>query len=193
MRRRVLLPVLLWQILTTVAAWMPSKASARAFTTNGLISQRQQLCKPLFLVPDDDEEDNDDHREFVYVRRQRGRQDRREDEMEGEEETRGRYYDDFEDDYNDDDDLEVDDWGDFDDETDEFDEVDDDDFQERLWSDVLIPNPLLDNMDPDGAAERFPELARDGRFWFDMLLFVAFLDFVSFAGPRNPYPGIGWF
>lgn len=75
---------------------------------------------------------------------------------------------------------------------DDYDLYDDDDEENEeeyeLFGDVLIPNPLLDSMDPDGAAERFPELARDPRFWFDMLLFVAFLDFLSYAGPRDPFP-----
>lgn len=58
----------------------------------------------------------------------------------------------------------------------------------ELLGDYLVPNPLLDSIDPDGAAERFPEIASDPRFWFDMLLFITFLDFVSYAGPRNPFP-----
>lgn len=62
-----------------------------------------------------------------------------------------------------------------------------------LLSNVLIPNPLLDSMDPDGAAERFPELASDPRFWFDMVLFVAFLNFLSFCGPQDPFPDIPWY
>ena len=78
------------------------------------------------------------------------------------------------------------------------DEDDDDDYindeeEYDLLSNVIIPNPLLDSMDPDGAAERFPELASDPRFWFDMVLFVAFLNFLSFAGPQDPFPDIPWF
>jgi hypothetical protein len=80
-----------------------------------------------------------------------------------------------------------------DEEYDDFDEDDEDVEEENdLFGNVLIPNPLLDAMDPDGAAERFPELAQDPRFWFDMILFVAFLDFLSFAGPRDPFPDIPW-
>lgn len=63
----------------------------------------------------------------------------------------------------------------------------------ELLSNVLIPNPLLDSMDPDGAAERFPELASDPRFWFDMVLFVSFLNFLSFCGPQDPFPDIPWY
>jgi hypothetical protein len=88
------------------------------------------------------------------------------------------YEDEIDDDiYDDDDDEEYDDY--------------DDEFiknEYELLGNELIPNPLLDSIDPDGAAERFPELAQDPKFWFEMLLFVAFLDFVSYAGPRNPFP-----
>ena len=75
---------------------------------------------------------------------------------------------------------------------------DDDDYiydeeEYDLMSNVLIPNPLLDSMDPDGAAERFPELAADPKFWFDMVLFVAFLNFLSFCGPQDPFPDIPWY
>ncbi len=70
------------------------------------------------------------------------------------------------------------------------DDVDDDDDDESrdVFSNTVIPNPLLDSIDPDGSAERFPELASDPRFWFDMFLFIAFLNFISFIGPRNPFP-----
>jgi hypothetical protein len=65
---------------------------------------------------------------------------------------------------------------------------DDDDESYDMFSNTVIPNPLLDSIDPDGSAERFPELAADPRFWFDMFLFIAFLNFISFIGPRNPFP-----
>lgn len=63
---------------------------------------------------------------------------------------------------------------------------DEDEDQYDLLSDVVIPNPLLDSIDPDGAADRFPELARDPRFWFDIVLFISILNFLSDLGPRNP-------
>jgi hypothetical protein len=99
----------------------------------------------------------------------------------------------------DDDDCE---WVYVDDDEDENDEDGDDDEDEDDWSysddfgnynllgNELIPNPLLDSVDPDGAADRFHELARDPRFWFDMVLFVAFLDLLSLAGPRDPFPDL---
>ncbi len=73
---------------------------------------------------------------------------------------------------------------------DEYDDEDEDyeDESRDVFSNTVIPNPILDSIDPDGSAERFPELAADPRFWFDMFLFIAFLNFISFIGPRNPFP-----
>jgi hypothetical protein len=133
---------------------------------------------------DDDEEDD---REFARVRRSRGR----------------RAYND-----EDDDDYERDNYRDsssvmevadileekglFDDDDLDDDEYDDDDDDESydVFSNTVIPNPLLDSIDPDGAADRFGELASDPWFWFDMFLFISFLNFISFIGPRNPFPEI---
>ena len=71
-------------------------------------------------------------------------------------------------------------------------EEEDDEFEEDdkydLFSNVIIDNPLLDNMDPDGAAERFPELAKDPKFWIDITLFVLFLDWLSSIGPQDTIP-----
>jgi hypothetical protein len=75
---------------------------------------------------------------------------------------------------------------------DDDDEDDDDDDEYGLFSDVIIDNPLLDQIDPDGAAERFPELAADPRFWLDMVLFIAFLNFLSAIGPQDYFPDIPW-
>ena len=76
----------------------------------------------------------------------------------------------------------------------DYDEDDDEDDDEYgLFSDVIIDNPLLDSIDPDGAAERFPELASDPKFWIDMVLFLIILDFISWVGPRNPFPDLPWY
>ncbi len=72
-----------------------------------------------------------------------------------------------------------------------FDDEDDEEF--GLFSDVLIDNPLLDSIDPDGAAERFPELARDPQFWLDMVLFIAFLNWLSDVGPQDYFPDIPYY
>ena len=83
------------------------------------------------------------------------------------------------------------------DEDDDWEDADDDDDNEDedlgLFSNVLIDNPILDSIDPDGAAERFPELARDPRFWFDMVLFITFLDLISAIGPQNSFPDIPFY
>jgi hypothetical protein len=80
-----------------------------------------------------------------------------------------------------------------DDDWDEDDDLEDDDEDHDLFGNYIIPNPLLDSIDPDGAADRFPELARDPRFWIDMALFVAFLNFLSSVGPRDTLPDIPWY
>ena len=61
-----------------------------------------------------------------------------------------------------------------------------------MFSNVIIDNPILDQIDPDGAAERFPELVSDPKFWFDMVLFIVFLNFLSSIGPQNTFNDIPW-
>jgi hypothetical protein len=168
--------------------------NVRTFSTTTTISQRYitslDARRKGELEGDDDddyygddkEEDGDDRGGiFARIRRRRGGR---------------RYYDD------DDDDMDREDAdvgraadrlearGIFD----RFDDDDEDDDEEEdtggILEDVLIPNPILDRIDPDGAAERFPELARDPRFWLDIFLFLAFINFVSFIGPRNPFPDL---
>ena len=139
-----------------------------------------------------------EEREFARVRRRRGRREEEDDDdreystTEADntyERRRQRRQEDAV--------YDNDDWIDYDRLDDLLDDDDDgyiyDEEEYDLLSNVLIPNPLLDSMDPDGAAERFPELASDPRFWFDMVLFVAFLNFLSFAGPQDPFPDIPWF
>jgi len=120
--------------------------------------------------------------EFVRVprRRQRGRfideEEEREYRQEQElldDEYEESQYDDEEEDWDDDD---------------EWDDDEEDEEEYGIFSNVIIDNPLLDSIDPDGAAERFPELARDPKFWFDMALFFILLDFLSEIGPRNHFP-----
>lgn len=137
------------------------------------------------FVKDDDEEND---REFARVRRSRGRRAYNDDDN-----------DDYErDTYRDSSSsiMEVADLleekGLFDDDDLDDDEYDDDDDDESydVFSNSVIPNPLLDSIDPDGAADRFGELASDPWFWWDMFLFISFLNFISFIGPRNPFPEI---
>lgn len=161
-------------------------------TTPSAFRQKNNNCGRLFASVSPESENGDDiEREFARVRRRR---------------RGGRYYDEAEETYDreraeaqrrrgdglyedQDEYFDVDDDGYYDeDEDDDDDEMEYEDEEEYgMFGDALIPNALLDSIDPDGAAERFPELARDPRFWFDMLLFVIFLDFVSAAGPQDLY------
>ena len=49
----------------------------------------------------------------------------------------------------------------------------DDDYQ------GIIPNALLDNIDPEGSAERVGELFTDKQFWIDIGLLLLFLNFLD--------------
>jgi hypothetical protein len=56
----------------------------------------------------------------------------------------------------------------------------------------VIPNALLDSIDPEGAAERFPELIQDPKFWFDIGLFFLLLSIVDNVSIMDNSPfGIG--
>lgn len=58
----------------------------------------------------------------------------------------------------------------------EDDEEEDEDYDDDEF-DGIIPNPLLDQIDPDGAIERLPELFSDKKFWKDSTIwfFLGFL------------------
>lgn len=143
-----------------------------------------------------DDDDDDREREFAKVRRRKGRGGRYADDDDG-------YDDDDADRFRSGDDSVMDaadaleEEGFFDDldDEDKYDDFDDEyngetDESYDVFSNTVIPNPILDSIDPDGSAERFPELAADPKFWFDMFLFIAFLNFISFIGPRNPFPDV---
>ena len=130
---------------------------------------------------DDDDGQDEDEFEFARVRRWRGRgmfaDDYDDDRERDSDSTRGststtrdksasgtrREYDD---DYD-----EIDFENDDDDEYDEEDEDeyydDDDDDEDDDDYDEIIPNALLDQIDPDGAIDRLPELFSDAKFWKD--------------------------
>lgn len=69
----------------------------------------------------------------------------------------------------------------------DLDDDDDDDLFDDEYDDYspssyngIIPNPLLDAMDPDGVYERLgPELFSDPIFWRDAVLFCVFLAFFT--------------
>ena len=82
--------------------------------------------------------------------------------------------DDYEEDYDSDDDVDDDD-------------DDEDDFEEG----ILIPNPILDSVDPEGASERIGELFEDPKFFRDMAV-VAFVVWVVYFRTFDPTDLIPW-
>lgn len=144
--------------------------------------RRTSTSQTLLYARDDDYYD-DDARERVRVPRGGRRRRFNDDEDEEFEERRERRYYDEDDD---DDDEYYDDDEEYDDEFDvdfEFNRVEVD---EEYASDILIPNPILDNIDPDGAGERFGEIARDPTFWRDLILVIAIFNFCEYVA-QVPY------
>jgi len=76
----------------------------------------------------------------------------------------------------DDDSFELDDLSD---EEDEEDDDDDDDF------DGIIPNNLLDQIDPDGVVDRIPELLSDPKFWRDAVIVLILASYAA-VDPSSP-------
>ena len=162
----------------------------------GLLPRQQHSVKKIVLFAsikseslEEEEEEDELRREYARVRRRRGGRSYYDDvddnNLKDDSYENGRvserYYDE------DDDDKEYryeDDYDEDYEEDDEYEDANDDD-EYSFFGNGVIPNPLLDSIDPDGAADRFPELARDPRFWFDMLLFVFFLDLLSYFVPRD--------
>ena len=124
--------------------------------------------------------DDDDDFDFARVRRRRGRgrfanDDNGEDGVERDRDTsstsgtsRRQYDDDY-------DEINFEDDEDEDDEYDDDDDDDDDDYDDDYED--IIPNALLDSIDPDGAIDRLPELFADTQFWKDSAIwfFIGFL------------------
>lgn len=140
------------------------------------------LMKPSLQAKNDYDDDENADFAKVPIRRERGSMfDNEEEETEFYNRVEERVY------------GSVDEEKEYDDE----DEDDDDDDEEwesyDTFSNVVIDNPILDAIDPDGAFARFPELARDPRFWIDMILFICFLNFLSDIGPRNSLPDTSWY
>jgi hypothetical protein len=152
-------------LLQSVTSFTPVLPTSIQTKTKFLSSSSFQLAAKL-----------DDEKEYVKVPRRGGR----------------RFYDDDEEEENSNDQRLYDDEDDDDEWDDDEDDDDDDEDEYGLFSNVIIDNPLLDSIDPDGAAERFPELAADPWFWFDMVLFIAFLNFLSAVGPQDYFPDIPW-
>ena len=77
----------------------------------------------------------------------------------------------------------------FDDDEDEFDD-DEDDYEDE-YEDVeeyngVIPNVLLDQIDPDGAVERIPQLMSDPSFYRDVGITVVLFLIYAFGRLNNP-------
>ena len=109
-----------------------------------------------------DSGDITDEKRFEYVRRVRGNNR----ESYAEESTEKRK--------NKDDRFELDDMDISDDEED-----DDDDF------DGIIPNNILDQIDPDGVVDRLPELFSDPRFWRDAVVVMLLASYAA-LDPSSP-------
>ena len=92
--------------------------------------------------------DYNDEDEFETINNNSRRNRRNEFELDGEDYDEYEYY--YEDEDEDDDDFDLDDI------------VDNMDFS------VTIPNPILDNLDPDRATDRMGDLVKDPVFWRDM-------------------------
>lgn len=141
---------------------------------------------PIFDEDDDDDDYEDDKFEYARLRRGRGRGRFSNDNAEVEEsesarvsrETDGyggsnrRSYDSEYDEINFDQRGKT-----YNDEEEYYDEEDEDYYDDDDEFDGIIPNPLLDQIDPDGAIERLPELFSDKKFWKDSAIwfFLAFL------------------
>jgi hypothetical protein len=144
----------------------------------------------------DVDDGEDDDRDVVYAARRSGRQGREVGGWRGDGENKssssrsspsGRYRDQ--------DDVEFFDLDDDDDDEDDDDLFDDGDYARNdrgrdnggeITFNGIIPNPLLDAMDPDGVYERLgPELFKDWTFFRDMALFALFM--TLFTGDTHLY------
>ena len=170
------LPVLLvLSVLFTASAFAPHTSctsSHKLLQQNKSTPTPQTLQKARGFADDfdgiDDDDDEEDDRELVYARRsgRRGREEGAYYDADTSSSGSRKYQDNVE-------------FFDLDDD----DEIFDDDFGRKSSDDIyaetyngIIPNPLLDAMDPDGVYERLgPELFKDWTFWRDMILFAAFL------------------
>jgi|Transcript_13306 hypothetical protein len=183
--------VSLWCVsVTTVSAFSPVISSTRAYL--GRVEETRAL--PLAVRwnsnRDDDEDDfvDEDPREYARVRGRRGRgrewETNDNDRQSSDEENSNNWFDrkvyprrstdttpttpPNEDVY-----LEEEEDDFWDDEDDE-DEDDDDELEVDEYTGI-IPNPVLDSIDPDGAYERMGELFTDVTFWRDLAIFLSFM------------------
>ncbi|KAL7438368.1 hypothetical protein ACHAXM_006208 [Skeletonema potamos] len=175
--------LLVLSVLFTVSAFAPHTSctsSLRLLQQQKLAPTPRTLQKARGFADDFDDsnvggdDDDDDDRELVYARRsrRRGREEGAYNDVDTSSSGSRKYQDNvefFDLDDDDDDDMFEDD----------FDRKSNDDPYAETYNGI-IPNPLLDAMDPDGVYERLgPELFKDWTFWRDMILFAAFLAFFT--------------
>mmetsp|Transcript_13042 Transcript_13042/g.30859 ORF Transcript_13042/g.30859 Transcript_13042/m.30859 type:complete len:194 (-) Transcript_13042:293-874(-) len=163
--------------------------NASSFAPMSSAAPRMTFCHvtPSLQATNNNYYEDEDDGDFVKVprRRERGRIfENEKEESEFYDRVEERVYGSVDDDEEYEDDDEDEDEDDWDDE--EWEDYD-------TFSNVVIDNPILDAIDPDGAFARFPELARDPRFWIDMILFICFLNFLSDIGPQNTLPDAIWY
>lgn len=144
---------------------------------------------------DDYDGDGEDDRRYEYarVRRRRGRAykddeatespdvgGRRREDVSDRRRDRG-YYDELEDDLG------------MDGTDDDYDEYldDDDDDDEDYEEGILVPNPILDSIDPEGATDRIGELFSDPKWWRDVAV-IAFLCLVVYVNTYDIDELVPW-
>ena len=79
-----------------------------------------------------------------------------------------------------------------DDEIDDEDDFDLDEMVENIdWS-VTIPNPILDNVDPDRATDRMGDVVKDPAFWRDMSILGVLIWIWVASAPPSYMAGHDW-
>jgi len=133
---------------------------------------------------DDDDYDDEEKREYEYARvRRRGPRDRYIDDI---------YEEEDEDDYDEIPRRRPSRVGTFLSDEDDDDEFDLDDMVENMDFSVTIPNPILDNADPDGATDRMGELVPDRVFWRDMSIMGVLIWIWAASSPDSFVGGHDW-
>mmetsp|Transcript_26731 Transcript_26731/g.30601 ORF Transcript_26731/g.30601 Transcript_26731/m.30601 type:complete len:235 (+) Transcript_26731:233-937(+) len=132
----------------------------------------------------DNESEEDDDFEYARVGRRRRSRYSNEDYNEDEKYARVGKSSQRDRSFVDDDDEDLYDEVEFDDDEDDEDYDDDDDFDSE-YSDI-IPNALLDQIDPDGAIDRLPELFSDPQFYRDAAIVFVFFIIYAFGRLDNP-------
>ena len=70
-------------------------------------------------------------------------------------------------------------------------DFDEDDEAEEYEEGILIPNPILDSIDPEGAADRLDELFGDPKWWRDTAAVLA-VTLAAYLYTYDPATLIPW-